>query len=268
MSRPLLAALATTTLLGALPTAALAQAPAPSAAPAPTASPAPTAAPAPLPPTPAPTATPAPPSPATPAATSPPALATEDSAAPASGDDLPFFPARMRLAPPAAPPEPDGFVIAGAVGFQQLIVLEAESSGTIIAVGGYAGRRGFGFTFEYNHLAGVSGFSGGVSLGRFGNAVRIAETGGFLITLLGPTLDAKAKVFLTPEDPMFVATASVDLLGLRLAKCTGGSSFHASLRGPTVGGAAVFMSEARFEPNDEPLGAVVLGATLEAGLAF
>jgi hypothetical protein len=30
----------------------------------------------------------------------------------------------------------------------------------------------------------------------------------------------------------------------------------------------VFMSEGRFEPDDEPLGAVVLGATLEAGLAF
>jgi hypothetical protein len=257
-------------LAGATASPALAQTPAPASAPTPAPAPAPAPAPPTTAPAPTPTASPTPtpgasptPTPAPPSHT----LATEDVAGPADSSDLPFFPARRQLAPPADPPEPDGFVLAGAVGFQQLIVLEAESSGTIVSVGGYAGKRSFGFTFEYNNLAGVSGFSGGVSLGRFGNAVKIAGSGGYLVTLLGPTLDAKAKIFMM-EDPMVIATATVDVLGLRFAKCTGSSSFHLSLRGPTIGAAAVFMSEARFEPNDEPLGAVVVGAMLEGGLAF
>ncbi len=133
----------------------------------------------------------------------------------------------------------------------------------------YFGGAPAGATIGYANLDGTSGFVMGASVLRYISAPRLFIKDGWVGTVALPDADGHIFFYAGDEDPVLVASFTTDLTGFRIAKCLSPAvCFHGALRGPTIGPAIMMMDRYEIEPNDEPLGAIVLGGSLDAGFAF
>lgn len=166
-------------------------------------------------------------------------------------------------------PESSGFLLTPIVRVEAVDVIEATRLPASVATELYLGAPAAGATFGYVHFDGDPGLAVGTSLFRFGDGLKLAGAGDWRLSYLLPDVNARMSFILGPGDPVMWASATSDLVGLRIARCLGEDAcFHAALRGPTIGPAIFLMEREVNRPNRDPLGALVLGGTAEVGFAF
>jgi hypothetical protein len=161
------------------------------------------------------------------------------------------------------------FLVVPQVRAEAFNVIESQWSPVNVTTELYFGGAPAGATVGYANLNGTSGFVMGASVLRYVRAPRLFLKDGWVGSIALPDFDGHMYFFLGEGDPTLVASFTTDLTGFRIAKCINPSvCFHGALRGPTIGPAIMMMQPYEVEPNDEPLGALVLGGSLDAGFAF
>jgi hypothetical protein len=166
-------------------------------------------------------------------------------------------------------PSASGFLVAPIVRVEAVDVIEAARLPALVATELYLGAPSAGATIGYAHFDGDPGLAVGTSLFRFGGGVKLAGGPDWRTSYLLPDANLRMSFVLGPGDPVMWASATSDLVGLRIARCLGEDAcFHAALRGPTIGPAIFLMEPEINRPSSRPLGALVLGGTVEAGFAF
>jgi len=146
-----------------------------------------------------------------------------------------------------------------------------ESDWTPVAVTSelYFGGATAGATVGYTNVSGTPGFSMGASLLRYISAPRLFVKDGWVGSLALPDADGHIYFLFGEGDPTLGVALTSDLTGFRIAKCLAPAAcFHAALRGPTIGPAMFLTEPDEIRPKSEPLGALVLGGSLDVGLAF
>jgi len=193
-------------------------------------------------------------------------IAAEESA------QLPFYdPGTLLTVPrppkPAVPETSLAVGLAAGINATQLLLPASESSGALIEPNIHFAIVGnLGLELGYSNLAGQSGLLAGITVLRYMDGTRVFDAGGWRGSIVWPNLNVLARFY--PEasgvTPDIVFGGQTDLVGFRVAKCLGSTVFHASARGPTIGGALVHFSS---ESVESEFGAI-LGASLEVGFVF
>jgi hypothetical protein len=130
----------------------------------------------------------------------------------------------------------------------------------------YFGGDAAGATVGYVNMAGEDGVVIGASAFRYFDGLRLFSKDGWIGSLTLPDLNGRMTFLGTEPDPILAVALTTDLAGFRAARCLGHAAcFHATIRGPTIGPAALLISDdpAVFEADNQLLGALVLGGALD-----
>lgn len=161
------------------------------------------------------------------------------------------------------------FLLVPQVRVEAMNIVESQWSPVNVVSEVYVGGAPAGATVGYANLDGNSGFAMGASVVRYIDAPRLFAKNGWVGSLALPDADGHIYFMFGRGDPTLIASFTTDLTGFKIARCINKDAcFHAAIRGPTLGPAIMFMEPDEVRPGTPPLGALVLGGSLDAGFAF
>jgi hypothetical protein len=195
-------------------------------------------------------------------ASSPPAPAASAAAA-SPVRPFPFYDAHgEKLGPPPtdSPAHRSPFILAASIDLGELVVPDLESAGALVVATIVIGNDVFAGGVGYANLAGTHGLDLQAALGRFGSAARLFDSRGWRGSLMLPDLEAELAWFPGQTNlPNWLLGLKTNVVGFRVAKCFGRTSFELSM--------SAFTSTMMVEIDRLYFGQTV-GARFDVGAAF